>query len=185
MHKKKLINICFPEIEKSKNNDQLAVSTSLNFKGNQSEILVKHCQEGKVPTLYHSETYTQSLEIQNNCNLKKEAKKFVTSNALECKLCLKTLSSRVYLQRHLEKHKNKRFLCKECHESFASRTELNTHTKERGHDKPLLCPDCGLRCRTSHILMIHLRRHTGEKPFKCSYCSKGFPRLYDLRVHEK
>lgn len=116
---------------------------------------------------------------------KKKQKVSTSSVALKCVQCPKILSSRLCLQKHLEKQHSKRFLCKECNESFDSKAELNAHAKVRGHDKPLLCPECGLRCRTSNILMIHSRRHTGEKPFKCTYCSKGFPRSHDLRVHEK
>lgn len=63
--------------------------------------------------------------------------------------------------------------------------ELQTHTVMNKNKKSLICTECGLRCRNNKSLTVHIRRHTGEKHFNCKFCSKAFPRVDDLRLHEK
>lgn len=113
-------------------------------------------------------------------NLSDEAK-----SELYCEICKKSFCSNAYLLKHMEKHTNKSWKCKQCELSFGAKDALKKHNKSHNKEKPHLCSECGLRFVRNDYLMVHMRRHTGEKPFKCKYCGKGFPRRTDLNTHVK
>lgn len=81
----------------------------------------------------------------------------------------------------------KMYSCSECLKSFSTKTYLNqhelVHTDERRHE----CTYCEKRFKQKSHLQQHVRKHTGERPYKCDLpeCNRAFPQLSNLKRHQK
>ena len=75
----------------------------------------------------------------------------------QCSICKKVCATPNTLDRHMYKHKPRKYKCNYCDQSFAFKSELDGHT----------------------II------HQGEPGFFCENCDKSFMRYPDLAAHER
>ena len=73
--------------------------------------------------------------------------------------------------------------CKECGESFAKKSHLNTHADTHTRLNHFKCLQCGKFFSTKAYLQRHLASHRKIKPFKCDMCGKCFSREGNLKTH--
>ena len=74
--------------------------------------------------------------------------------------------------------------CKQCDQIFYTDLQLERH--KRLHStvkKPFLCDVCGVTSTTRYFHHLHIRSH-GRYPYQCNSCSKSFPKLNHLNLHQ-
>ena len=148
-----------------------------------------------------SQEDTNAVQIPS---VKKSFKK-----AFECNKCLKVLSSKTNLLRHMRSvhHGVKPFQCDQCLKSFTQKSNLkrhiNLHTKQsskidqaatsitnsthfrpRQDQKLLTCVYCPKTFRLVTDLKDHLWLHNQEKPFCCAMCPQRFTHMEHMLKHE-
>ena len=98
--------------------------------------------------------------------------------ALECNKCLKVLSSKTNLLRHIRSvhHGLKPFQCDQCIKSFTQKSDLKRHLNL--HTKQSSKIDNAALSSTNNT-----HPHREQKLFKCVYCPKKFILITDLKDH--
>merc|ERR1712150_206693 len=87
---------------------------------------------------------------------------------------------------HKEAHKRAQVAvsCKICHKTLSSKISLRSHMRTHG-DRPYLCDLCGFRSDHQHALIAHRRAiHMGERPYECSSCEQRFASGGQLKNHK-
>ena len=99
--------------------------------------------------------------------------------------CNITKQSKVAVLKHMkENHKDYRFKCNKCPQTFASWIGHYKHRK-RHLGKPYICDDCGKGFQFGGELDEHVRGHTREELFSCDSCDKAYPSKRALQLHKK
>ncbi|XP_053683174.1 zinc finger protein 449-like [Sabethes cyaneus] len=72
---------------------------------------------------------------------------------------------------HEQTHDSK-FNCKECDASYAYKSQLSIHVRQKHKGiRHLACPHCSFRTFIKSRLLNHVRSiHTSERPYRCTYC---------------
>lgn len=149
------------------------------------DYLLKHIQSIHSEKIHKCDQCTNAYGNKESL-LRHIAKKHNKDPSINCDMCEKKFTSKIYLDKHKLLHTDNLYACKHCPETFSEKDLLKSHTKEN-HALPrnFLCNMCGDSFIRSEELKIHIRRHTGERPYKCGFCGKGFTRSSDLRRHER
>ena len=77
-----------------------------------------------------------------------------------------------------------RFNCKECGDSFESKSRLNKHVKEK-HQKTIECNTCSFTCISNIDLEDHMKTHEQPKLFQYDICEKEFYLKWRLTKHRE
>ena len=129
---------------------------------------------------------------------------------LYCRVCNKAFNNPISLRRHEYTHKEKKFQCSMCPESFNFNSELKTrliqhqrrakhlcafpncvklfknkpdlthHAKEHT-SKAIQCPDCEYSAKDQRNFESHRRKHSRIECYFCPYCNKGF--IFNAQKH--
>ena len=126
-----------------------------------------------------------------------------THGIVYCNICKRAFNNPISLRRHEYSHRERRFTCSTCSESFNFRSELNTHLIQHQrrsrhlcafpkcgrlfknksdlsrHGKEhtttaIQCPDCDYSSKDQRNFNSHRRSHSKIKLYFCSYCNEGF-----------
>uniref|UniRef100_A0A1Q3F817 C2h2-type zn-finger protein n=1 Tax=Culex tarsalis TaxID=7177 RepID=A0A1Q3F817_CULTA len=171
-------------------------------------------------------TYPELRAHQQNVHLPQRRQQSPDPEALvECGGCYRHFRNRAYLNRHLRKAAQKKlfscgkcsvtrrtlkglmeheathsgeeaFICCGCREGFASREELERHSREvhagrpkvyyndeESTERPFECGVCYRRYKTARDLRGHQRFVYYEKVHACQLCGKAFAHENSLAVH--
>ncbi|KAK4315023.1 hypothetical protein Pmani_013727 [Petrolisthes manimaculis] len=102
----------------------------------------------------------------------------------ECPFCLKLLTTRSNLHRHIATHHTRQsFVCATCGKAFTRKDRLTEHEKLHTGEAPYTCEECGKNFSRRDNLNVHRRTHTGERPFSCDLCGKTFSRKEYISEH--
>ncbi|XP_045621509.1 zinc finger and BTB domain-containing protein 24 [Procambarus clarkii] len=102
----------------------------------------------------------------------------------QCPFCLKLLTTRSNLQRHIATHHQRQsFTCGTCGKTFTRKDRLTEHEKLHTGEAPYTCDECGKNFSRRDNLNVHRRTHTGERPFSCEVCGKTFSRKEYISEH--
>ncbi|KAK8377997.1 hypothetical protein O3P69_018727 [Scylla paramamosain] len=105
-------------------------------------------------------------------------------NAQQCPFCLKLLTTRSNLQRHIATHHTRQsFTCPTCEKTFTRKDRLTEHVKLHTGEAPYTCDECGKNFSRRDNLNVHRRTHTGERPYSCDVCGKTFSRKEYIGEH--
>ena len=116
--------------------------------------------------------------------------------------CKKAFNNLISLRRHEYSHKEKKFQCSMCQESFNFNSELKTHLIQHQRlqstyvlfpiagnclkksdlsrhakehtSKAIQCPDCAYSAKDQHNFESHRCKHSRIECYFCPYCNKGF-----------
>ncbi|KAG7173223.1 tramtrack-like 2, partial [Homarus americanus] len=87
----------------------------------------------------------------------------------QCPFCLKLLTTRSNLQRHIATHHQRQsFTCGTCGKTFTRKDRLTEHEKLHTGEAPYTCEECGKSFSRRDNLNVHRRTHTGEYYSCCS-----------------
>lgn len=102
----------------------------------------------------------------------------------QCPFCLKLLTTRSNLQRHIATHHQRQsFTCATCGKTFTRKDRLTEHEKLHTGEAPYTCEECGKNFSRRDNMNVHRRTHTGERPFSCEVCGKTFSRKEYISEH--
>ncbi|XP_028301530.1 axoneme-associated protein mst101(2)-like isoform X2 [Gouania willdenowi] len=102
-----------------------------------------------------------------------------------CPQCGKGFVYRYGLAKHIRMvhSRIKPFVCQICNKSYATRQDVESHTRSHTGEKPFSCEFCEKRFIRRVQLNMHLRRHLGERRFWCPECNKGFMDMSNMKKH--
>lgn len=134
-----------------------------------------------------------------------------STKELRCRVCFKSFTSSVVLNKHMKIHTNKSFVCDVCgkvcpnsgslalhsrihigekifecnicHKTFSQSSNLTTHKRIHSGERPFQCIICNKAFTESGNLRRHMRTHSGEKPFSCNMCGKSFSQSSHVVKH--
>ena len=115
----------------------------------------------------------KSVEAHSKKHFKKEDN---PNETFECKICLKTVSSKYILATHVKSHNNDdRELCTVCSKSFANKYILKSHIQAHSEEKKttqhnLPCDVCLKSFSNKYLLKNHKKAH--EAKVLCNLCSR-------------
>ena len=127
--------------------------------------------------------YTSRKYICRMCPHRSDSARDLTTHHREthgivyCSICKRASNNPISLRRHEYSHREKRFTCSTCSESFNFKSELNTHSIQHQHRAKHLCafPNCGKLFKNKSDLSRHGKEHT-LKAIQCPvYRDKGTP----------
>ncbi|XP_072038266.1 uncharacterized protein [Amphiura filiformis] len=103
----------------------------------------------------------------------------------KCKKCAKTYATKYGLITHMVDHSGtKPFECKDCGKRFKQLSHLNTHQLRHAGLRPHSCSVCGKRFVQASHLKRHMHTHTTEGAFFCDLCPRKFTYPSELRLHK-
>nr|CAB3268065.1 zinc finger protein ZF(C2H2)-124 [Phallusia mammillata] len=111
----------------------------------------------------------------------------VTEFQYSCPHCSVKVSDRKKLHRHQLLHREKRFFCAECGQTFNYESEMNRHKEFHTGNKPSKCDKCDAAFATSYQLRRHKKIHDVKllKVFQCRVCKIMLPSKILLANHYK
>lgn len=157
-------------------------------------------------TIYKCDHCSKTFILKNRYLKHKKSCNF------QCTYCLKVLSNKRCLLRHIQdlhkkkshpcphcdfvgrstsalvyhklKHFDKQFQCDVCKKKFLTKHILKTHVLY-AHERSArdICPVCGKVFHNRCSLKFHLRIHNNDRNYTCTYCPKRFYMLNALKRH--
>ena len=126
--------------------------------------------------------YTNRKYICRMCPERSDSARALTAHHREkhgivyCKVCKRAFNNPISLRRHEYSHREKKFKCSSCSESFNFNSELKTHLIQHQRHAKHLCafPGCGKLFKNKSDLTRHGKEHTAtaiQCP-DCEYSSK-------------
>ncbi len=107
----------------------------------------------------------------------------IPTKVFNCNICHQSFAERTELQSHQKEHIDSvEYTCNACNMQFKDSHELANHMNTHG-DRRYECPVCNRVFAHGTTLKVHLRLHTGEKPFKCTYCDRHCRTRSQLNTH--
>ncbi|CAL4173826.1 unnamed protein product, partial [Meganyctiphanes norvegica] len=105
----------------------------------------------------------------------------------KCYVCLKVLSSRGNLAKHLVQHKeNKPWICEVCGQGFnAKRDQQHHYLYKHTNQRPHICELCGKSYGDARVLEEHKQFHKDVREFSCELCGKMFRTAKCVARHKK
>ena len=101
-----------------------------------------------------------------------------------CKKCEKTYATKYGLITHMSDHiGTKPFQCKVCQKRFKQLSHLNTHRLRHDGLRPHSCNVCGKSFVQRSHLKRHLHTHTSVGAYFCDWCPRKFTYPSELRFH--
>ena len=133
-----------------------------------------------------SDAFNKKIELREE-NETKSGKNILPN---QCELCLKILSCKKNLKKHLKLHSNARnYVCKICSKSYKRSDHLKrhmiTHEPEPNYYE---CEFCLKRFSLNYHLTSHLQNVHGQKKikvYKCPDCGLYFQKKSKLFLHQK
>lgn len=108
----------------------------------------------------------------------------------QCQICDKNFPSNAELLSHELTHRSvsigAKKICGHCHESYATRKEVQDHITEKHEGKMLFkCNVCVKAYEKWNNLDVHEATHRTDKPYLCDLCGKRFKHSNNLRGHKR
>lgn len=103
-----------------------------------------------------------------------------------CPHCSKTFSSRLVLQRHIDKiHSNIQIQCEECEETFLHQSTKDYHmVKFHGKSRAFHCKICDYSCDKKIRFNAHMAKHENpDVKFPCPICQQQFSSFDTMTMH--
>ena len=111
---------------------------------------------------------------------------------LECEVCKREFTSRIYLKLHMRVHTNEKpYSCSECGLSYSSHSSLHNHKKtihsnfKQERKRNHVCHLCGKGFFEKRLLKVHSVSHIEVKSHLCTQCGSGFKSTIYLKKHMK
>ncbi|XP_059623026.1 zinc finger protein 567-like [Phlebotomus argentipes] len=119
-----------------------------------------------------------------------QAKPSRGKKAYICDICAAKYGTKRGLQAHMVCHRRAEIPCKECEQTFPTKSRLLAHTRATHSaakkDKPTIeCSFCCKTFRQPNLLRQHMLRHSDKKDIICEICGKTFKRTHTLNHHMK
>jgi len=163
-----------------------------------SSIECEYCQKVlKSPSLYQRHIKSHVKDKVYSCeecdksfstkhNMLAHMKSHYETRTFSCPHCQREFKGKKSLLEHVSsKHNNeKRFVCPQCPESFASRHLKNVHERTHNGERGFICDQCGESFATVQGLGHHKSKHTGDYQFRCRTCDKGFNNFKLMEEHQ-
>ncbi|XP_058058295.1 zinc finger protein OZF-like [Anopheles bellator] len=141
-----------------------------------------------------SETLNEDVKLVDECSRGNDNEASVGNinngeSNLECKVCLRVLSSISHLKRHMKIHtQSKPFQCSECLRCFCRKDNLLAHIKLHSSERPCVCQFCSASFRRFENLKKHMYKHHKDrmgtnKLFPCTICDKILASAKNLNTH--
>lgn len=119
-----------------------------------------------------------------------ESKPTITANTetqFKCSICQKSYSKKLYLTRHVKRHKNLRpHHCRVCKKSFGKVETLKKHQTSLYHNEvsslSRFCSKCNITLNTTDFLS-HDQDHGKDIKIICSFCPLQFEIPNEVNVH--
>ncbi|KAH0566638.1 hypothetical protein KQX54_002764 [Cotesia glomerata] len=169
--------------------EEISSANSVNlFSKKEEEIIndnpIKSCGSKKKLGSINSIT---KIKVPKGIKSKKASKEEEIKRFF-CEICGLTFDLKSKLRSHMLKHSISRpYKCKTCFKSFKSTVYLNKHMET--HREPAEYFSCGLcdfKAKTKPYLKVHfIRKHTDDYNYECSHCGKKFKVQSDFTTHLK
>ncbi|XP_059610618.1 zinc finger protein 26-like [Phlebotomus argentipes] len=126
--------------------------------------------------------------LESSCSVAVEQVEEEKEKIHRCAECPYTSKRISLLKKHLMTHKNTRFDCAICGNTYRYRSgiyyHMQSHNKEKNNNP---CPECGKVFSTKGSMKIHLKTHNPEMKFKCDWksCQYGTFNISKMRSHRR
>jgi len=133
---------------------------------------------GKFPLecLICGKRYKEKHSLQNHLEMHSGEEKY------PCEICSKRFKTKERLLVHKQLHQGRRFIC-ECGFKARCQRSLRKHIGMKHGQRKFGCTICRKTFASRQNLEAHSRIHTGETPWKCYLCGSKFNRLHHFRQH--
>ncbi|XP_061487632.1 zinc finger protein 341 isoform X2 [Rhineura floridana] len=106
------------------------------------------------------------------------------SPKLKCTYCDKAFTKNFDLQQHIRSHTGEKpFQCIVCGRAFAQKSNVKKHMQTHKVYKCVV-KTCAQTFHKLDSFLEHIKNHQEELSYRCHLCSKDFPSLYELGVHQ-
>jgi len=107
-----------------------------------------------------------------------------------CRICGFYNYSEINLKLHtvqIHMKGTKEYECQHCPYKSTNISTFSAHVRNHSTTASFVCEECGKECPTPQSLSTHRRSHmpTSSFAYSCSYCSKRFPHVSLLLIHER
>ncbi|XP_055382311.1 zinc finger imprinted 3-like [Condylostylus longicornis] len=166
-----------PELSKSKENESVDILDNDFDQVLGNENWINH-HEMMTSSLIKMENFNEDALISNHIEKKKETKKLIRVDTIQCEICPKVFAQ---ISRYLLHLKKKHNIIR----------EPPPKNRQKSADDKIICKLCGKSCGNRGAYVSHMqKKHENaeiEEPklYECSICSKTFTQKMALTKHEE